>query len=156
MIENKRILNIKDFDKIEWHDCKIYGFVFDDVTYQFYIDIDFIVEWIEPINENEGFKFRIAPATLVFKNVWDVVFEIETNLSLDIDNVSMVNPHYPKNNEILPEIFEYDWTLTLQQGEISFKSIGFELYMRKSPELRPLQSLGLNERGGISFSTKTE
>lgn len=152
MIENKKVYTTKDFEVLNWHDCKIYGFAFDDATFKFYLDIDFIIEWINPLNEDDGYKFKIAPATLVFENVWNLVFDIETNLALSIDDVSMLNPHFPKNKDYLPEIMEYDWTITLLQGEISFKSIGFELYIKKSPEIVIEQALGLNERGGISFS----
>jgi hypothetical protein len=155
MIEdNKYLLTIKDFDNLEWHDCKIYGLAFDDVAYKFYLDIDFILEWIKPLNEDEGYKFKIAPATLIYHNAWDVRFDIDTNLSLDIDSISMKNPHSPKNNAVLPDTLEYDWVIELQQGAISFKSIGFELYIRKSPVINQMQTLGLIERGGISFSAK--
>lgn len=66
----------------------------------------------------------------------------------------MENPHLPKNKEILPEKMEYDWIIELQQGKISFKSIGFELFIRKLPEILETQSLSLATRGGISFSNE--
>ena len=76
MIENKHVYNTKDFDALEWHDCKIYGLAFDEVTFRFYLDIDFIIEWISPLPEGKGYKFKIAPATLIFNNVWNLVFDI--------------------------------------------------------------------------------
>jgi hypothetical protein len=154
MTENIRVYTTKDFDALNWHDCKIYGLAFDDVSFKFYIDIDLIIEWINPIGKDGGYKFKIAPATLVFENVWNLVFDIDTNLTLSIDDVSMQNPHLPKNKDYIPEIMEYDWVISLLQGEISFKSIGYEIYIRKSPEIRQEQTLGLKERGGVSFSTK--
>ena len=150
---DKNIITVKDFDNLNWHDCKIYGLSFDDVNYKFFLDIDFIFEWIQSSNNDKGYMFKIAPATLVFHNVWDVNFNIDTNLSLDIDNISMNNPRFPKNKDVLPEIFEYDWCIELLQGAISFKSIGFELHVRKPPIMMQMQSFGLKERGGISFST---
>lgn len=44
---------------------------------------------------------------------------------------------------------EYDWNIVLQQGEISFNSIGFEIYIRKSPEIINKYSFVLSERGGV-------
>jgi hypothetical protein len=158
MENNNRIINEKtvffvgDFDKLKWHDCKIYGFMFDDINYKFYLDIDFIVEWIDPINEHEGYKFKVAPATLVFHNAWDIIFDIETNLSLEIDDVVMSNPHEAKNKEVVLSKPEYDWHIELQQGDIFFKSIGFELYLRKPSILTENQTFGLEARGGVSFS----
>jgi hypothetical protein len=146
------IFSTKDFAEINWHDCKIHGLAFDEVEFKFYLDIDFIIEWIEPLSNEDGYKFKVAPATLVFRNVWNLVFDLDTNLALDIDSVSMQNPHYPKNKDYIHEEYEYDWNIVLQQGEISFNSIGFEIYVRKSPEIRNEQSYVLKERGGVSFS----
>lgn len=154
MIENKQVYTTIDFKNLNWHDCKIYGFAFDETKFKFYLDIDLIFEWIKLSNEDEGYQFKIAPATLVFENVWNLIFDIDTNLSLSIDNVLMQNPHFPRNKEFLSEIKEYDWAIKLLQGEITFKSIGFELYIRKSPEITQEQTIDLDRRGGISFSTK--
>ena len=156
MTEDKHVYNTIDFDHLDWHDCKIHGLAFDEATFKFYLDIDFIIEWFNPLTEEEGYKFIIAPATLIFNNVWNLEFDIDTNLSLDIDSIVMQNPHPPKNKDFLSEIQEYDWILILQQGEITFNSIGFELYIRKSPEIRQEQSFGWNERGGISLKTNIQ
>ncbi len=151
MDKNDFKFSTKDFTEINWHDCKIHGLAFDEVEFKFYLDIDLILEWIEPLSNEDGYKFKVAPATLIFSNVWNLVFDIDTNLALDIDSVSMQNPHYPKNKDYVHEN-EYDWNIVLQQGEISFNSIGFEIYIRKSPEIRDEQSFVLKERGGIFFS----
>ncbi|MGE5383671.1 MAG: hypothetical protein ACM3PX_09615 [Omnitrophica WOR_2 bacterium] len=152
MIKNNFIFSTKDFDNINWHDFKIHGFAFDEVEFKFYLDIDLIIEWIEPLSNEDGYRFKIAPATIIFMNVWNVVFDIDTNLALDIDNVSMQNPKSPKNKDQIQDNTEYDWKIGLHQGEISFKSIGFEIYIRKSPEIRKEQSLLIKERGGVSFA----
>ena len=145
-----RILTIKNFENISWHDCKIFGLAFDELKYKLYFDIDFISEWVMPENNKKYYKLRIAPATLVFNNVWDINFEIDTNLSLDIDNVVKRNPHASKNK---PMEVEYDWSIELLQGEITFKSIGFKLYLRNEPQILSLKDRSLIKRGGVSFST---
>ena len=146
------IFSTKDFAVINWHDFKIHGLAFDEAEFKLYLDIDLIIEWIEPLSSEDGYRFMIAPATLVFRNVWNLIVDIDTNLALDIDSVSMQNPHYPKNKDCVQDENEYDLNIGLQQGEISFSSSGFEIYIRKSPEIRQGQSLVLKERGGISFS----
>lgn len=147
MNKNNFIFSTKDFTKINWHDCKIHGLAFDEDEFKFYLDIDLILEWIEPSSNEEGYKFKLAPATLIFRNVWSLVLDIDTNLALDIDSVSMQNS---KNKDYAQD--EYNWNIVLQQGEISFRSIGFEIYIRKPPEIRDEQSFVLKERGGVSFS----
>jgi hypothetical protein len=62
----------------------------------------------------------------------------------------------PRNKEILPDSLEYDWTIELQEGEITFRSIGFDLYCRSLPRRTNMQCLSLEERGGFSFSTPGE
>ena len=84
---------------------------------------------------------------MIFRKVWSLVLDIDTNLALDIDSVSMQNS---KNKDYAQD--EYNWNIVLQQGEISFRSIGFEIYIRKPPEIRDEQSFVLKERGGVSFS----
>ena len=152
MNKNNFIFSTKDFAEINWHDCKSHGLAFDEVEFKFYLHVDLILEWIEPLSNEDGYKFKVVPATLIFRNVWNLVFNIDTNLALDIDSVSMQNPHCPKNKDYVQDENEYDWNIVLQQGEISFNSIGFEIYIRKSPEIRDEQSFLLKERGGISFS----
>lgn len=147
MNKNNFIFSTKDFAKINWHDCKIHGLAFDEDEFKFYLDIDLILEWIEPSSNEDGYKFKLAPATLIFRNVWSLVLDIDTNLALDIDSVSMQNS---KNKDYAQD--EYNWNIVLQQGEISFRSIGFEMYIRKPPEIRDEQSFVLKERGGVSFS----
>ena len=153
VLNERKIFLTEDFTKLEWHDCKVYGFAFDETSYKFYLDIDFIVEWISPKDGEENYKFRVAPATLVFSNAWDVKFDIDCNLSLEIDSIQMCNPHDAKNKEVVSSKLEYDWHIELQQGDIFFKSIGFELYLRKPSILLDSQTLGVEDRGGISFST---
>lgn len=48
------------------------------------------------------------------------------------------------------------WTKKLLQGEITFKANGFEIHIRRMPEIMQEQSSGMKESGGISFSTKKE
>ena len=147
----KRILTIKDFESIIWHDCKIYGFAFDDSKYKLYFDIDFINEWIKPQEKEKRYKLKITPATLVFSNVWDVNFDIDTNLSLDIDSVVKKNPHISRNK---PQKMEYEWEMELLQGKITFKSIEFKIYFRDKPQILNFGDRTLIKRGGVSFSTK--
>lgn len=75
--------------------------------------------------------------------MWDVCFDIETNLALENDEISMNNPRPPKNKDILPEALEFDWIITLQPGQVSFKSVWYELNFREKPILLLEQFFGL-------------
>lgn len=143
--------NVNDcsIESLNFHDCKIYAVGFNNEKSEFLIDIDFINEWIESENE---YMFRVFPCTLVFENAWNVEIDISTDIDLIIDSITCVNPRIPKNIDYLPPLTkEYDWSIELLQGQIQFTSIGFHAYQRGESKISKSQSLGLNERGGVSL-----
>ena len=150
----KLIWDENDFEQMGWHDSKIYAIAFKDENFELALDIDYIVEWIHPVGDETHFKFHLAPATLVFRNVWDLKINIESNLDLEISDIHRDNPHQPKNAKQVQESIEYDWRIETNDGEITFKSIGYKQYFRKPPVLSNLQTLALRERGGISFEER--
>jgi len=93
---------------------------------------------------------------VVLENVYDLTFDIgPTTPGLTIDFVTKENPQRPKNSEYIKRDTEYDWTIEMQEGIISFKSAGFKQYVRQPPKLLRTQKLTLEERGGLSFATTT-
>ena len=65
-----------DFERIQWHDNAIHAFriVEGEVCGDLVLDIDFIVEWLPPV---EGaYRFRVAPSNLTFHEVSDLVVSI--------------------------------------------------------------------------------
>jgi hypothetical protein len=46
----------------------------------------------------------------------------------------------------------YEWKIDLQEGDINFKSSGFNQIVRQKPVFTDGQFLTLEERNGISFS----
>lgn len=135
----------KDFEKMGWHDNHVYGLAFNE-DFKFVLDIDYILEWVHP-NENETYiKFLVAPATLVFKNVRDLVIDFEGGLEIEIEEIQREEIKNAKR-------VEYDWRIVTGVGLIYFKSSGYEQYIRNPPKLIENQKIGLNDRGGISFET---
>jgi hypothetical protein len=61
-----------------WHDATVWAVAFLatdpretlDSSGELALDIDYIVQWIEPVPPDEYFTFTVAPATLVFNDVW--------------------------------------------------------------------------------------
>lgn len=136
----------KDFDTMGWHDNHIYALAFNEEDFKLLLDIDYILEWVHP-NENETyFKFWIAPATLVFKNVKDLSINIEGSLDIEIEEIQ--REEVKNGNRV-----EYDWKIVTGIGLICFTSSGYEQFIRKTPKLIDNQKIGLNYRGGISFET---
>lgn len=149
----KHIWDENDFEQMGWHDSKIYAIAFKDESFEFLLDIDYILEWIHPKEDESNFKFWLAPSTLIFRNVWDLNFSLETNLNLEIQDIHRVNPRPPKNSKRIEESLEYDWTIETNNGEITFKAVGYKQYIRSAPILLDSQKISLDQRGGISFDT---
>ncbi|MDQ6785521.1 MAG: hypothetical protein M3033_01695 [Acidobacteriota bacterium] len=139
-----------DFEQMNWHDTRVYAVAFAADAYEIIFDIDYIFEWIHPTKGETYFRFWIAPATLVFENVYD----IEMNLSetdFELDFVERKEPRKPKNAEFINRETEWLWLLEAQRGSIGFHSAGYKQYIRKNPVFGQAQSLEMDERGGISF-----
>jgi hypothetical protein len=115
-------------------------------------DIDYIFEWIDPEPNETYFKFWVAPATHVFKNVHDVDFEIDSyNGQLEIDNIKREDESAPINAGFIGKASEWLWTIECQEGEIKFRSVGYELFIRATPLLNQSQTLD-RKAHGISFA----
>ena len=143
-MENEHQWAESDFDNMEWHDCPIYSVTFSNNN-ELIFDIDYILKWIEPNNSDGLFSFWIAPATLCFKNVYNL--KIESNIiNFIIVTIYRNNPKQPKNIKYIQNDIEYDWHIETTEGEITFTSVGYNQHTRKHPILTNNQYLGLNER----------
>jgi hypothetical protein len=97
-----------DFDIMGWHDSKIHALAFVPEDFEIAFDIDYIFQWIHPKPNETYFKFWVAPATLVFENVHDVEFDIESyNGDLEIDGVTRKDPGKPLNAQFIGK--DVDW-----------------------------------------------
>jgi hypothetical protein len=141
----------EDFREMSWHDVVIHGFATNNEmlsgpdeeprfeSQDLLFDIDYVLNWRESLVEGRA-GFRISPATLVFAEVSDL-------------NVNFRSESGP------PLIVIYTierkgrrWTISLNEGQISFDSAGFKQYIRREPVLKShFTYLTDSERGGFSF-----
>jgi hypothetical protein len=137
-----------------WHDNVIYAIQFDlgepdkqDWRSNLVFDIDFIAEWLcEAPGE---FRFRVAPATLIFHDVGDLSIQIDQGDSggrtamfeWSIDKVTRIR---------LDRTFDYwRWTIALNMpagGKIEFCASGFTQTLRAAPRIVSEQRLPRSER----------
>jgi hypothetical protein len=80
----KKIWTESDFDIMDWHDSPVYSLAFyseaSSLTTELMFDIGYIFKWIDPIPPTRNFSFWIAPATIVFKNVYNLSIQISQTL----------------------------------------------------------------------------
>lgn len=146
----KWIWSDADFQQMVWHDVRVHAFSFVPNSFELLLDIDYIFEWISHAAGETYFKFRIAPATLVFENVYEIRMELD-DTDFELDYIDREAPRTPKNAEYINRETEWQWHLEAQRGGMSFRSIGYKQYIRKNPVLSKLQTLDMDSRGGISF-----
>lgn len=139
-----------DFEQMTWHDCKVHAIAFDTIKNEILFDIDFILKWVLVGQYENQYHFIVAPATLVFRNVYDISLNLLT-VEFIIDKIERENPIKPKNSAYIKEQVEYDWSIETTNGVISFKSVGFNQYLRKEPIISNCQYLNLVERGGVAY-----
>jgi len=151
----KTLWSTADFESMGWHDSVIYGLSltsdFDTKESELMLDIDYIFQWNSPETPTTHYTFWVAPCTLVFENVLNIHFKMETSLMLspemeisDINRLEEID-----RGEAFPRATK--WQVELQDGDLFFEADGFEQYVRQLPSYSESQRLSLTVRGGISF-----
>jgi hypothetical protein len=152
---DKTIWTQDDYEQMGWHDCSIYGLVFLPVKEthitNLVFDIDYIFKWVNPINPGQPISFWVSPCTLVFKDTFALTMNVDrrngTTDMLEIADLYLVGKVEQETNKWI-----YEWSIDLQEGNINFKSIGFDQIVRQKPILTHGQCLTLDEREGVSFT----
>jgi hypothetical protein len=148
----KQIWSEADFDSMSWHDLHIYACAFLEQDGEFALDVDYILEWIDPQPPDVHYRFWVAPATLVFENVYDLKMDIGPwQLELSLETMTRSDPKSARSAQFIAKNTEWLWRLDAHEGEITFRSVGYRLFVRSAPVLLASQTLEMSARGGISF-----
>ncbi|NJK90389.1 MAG: hypothetical protein HC904_00280 [Blastochloris sp.] len=148
---SKAIWTEEDFDQMGWHDATVHALAFSTDTFELLLDIDYIYAWVDPKPPEEHFNFWISPCTLVFSNVYDFSASIELSQGLEVSDLSRVDETKPRNSDYIKREKEWKWIFDCQQGELSFRSVGFQQITRKMPTRGKRQSFSWEERGNPCF-----
>jgi hypothetical protein len=114
-----------DFDSLGWHDAQVHGLRLigeESGPGELWLDLDFILEWIEPTQDGGGYRFRVAPALLKFREV------LSLRVSLDYATLgAATGPFCIDGIERERIAYSWQWRLRLNwpNGEITFTSPGF-------------------------------
>lgn len=142
-----------DFEQMGWHDAHIHAFAFNPELFEFWLDVDYIYSWVHPTGDATHFRFWVAPVTLVFTNVHSLRFDLEWfDGCLSLQDITRSEPQSPQNTDCISKKTEWLWRLDCNEGEVTFRSVGYSQFTRRPPVFLQAQKLTLEERGGISFS----
>lgn len=148
----KRLWSEADFEQMGWHDSQIYAVAFLPESFELVLDIDYILEWVRPAEHETHFKFWVAPATLIFENIYGLKIDLEPHdISIEIQDIHREDPGKVEHGEYVGRD-EWRWLIEAQEGEISLRATGYKQYFRREPVLSTRQSLEMSVRGGLSFS----
>ena len=139
----KSIWTDKDFDQMGWHDNRIYQI---SVTEDLALDIDYIFQWNKPELEGLSFTFWAAPATLVFKKVQHLTFDLDTAFD-DAIEIEYIEREFLEDGIL--------WTIITHQGDFRFMSDGFQQFVRQEPFFQFGQTIPFLERFGRSIEQTT-
>ena len=155
----KKVWTENDFEKMGWHDCNIYGLIFQNTnadnkyTTDLIFDIDYIFKWVSPIPPKSNFSFWVSPCSLIFTDAFALTIDIDrrggTTDLLEIEDLYLIDKIEQEKNKWI-----YEWSIDLQEGKINFKSSGFKQIVRQNPIFTESQALTLNQRNGINFDIK--
>ncbi|MDI1233739.1 MAG: hypothetical protein PSX81_05630 [bacterium] len=125
------IITDKNFEYLSWHDNFVYSILFPDINNNFNLIVDYIIEWINV--DNEGYKFKVAPAIITFENVDDLIIQISfgKNGDLFIEEITRDDKHLSPNGEV----FMWRYTILLNVGKIEFLSTGFHQVFTDFPKI---------------------
>ena len=117
------------------------------MTEKLELDIDYILQWNKPDIEGLPFTFWVAPATLIFKNINDIRFEIDTAFdeAVEIEDIELNKSDH-----------KIQWTIITQQGDIEFTADGFTQWIRQDPFFQFGQTISYIERCGFSLEQTTD
>jgi hypothetical protein len=141
-----------DFDHMGWHDSRVHAIAFLPDEFELCFDLDYIVQWVDPVPPASHYSFWVAPATLVFENVWDFKMAMDNPTpAFDIFGIerSDEQPSPEHGGQF------WSWTIDGVEGKISFRSSGYKQYVRRPPQHITSQVLDWEERGGLSFDRAT-
>jgi len=149
MMNERSVWDESHFDEMSWHDNHVYGLRIrkgnDCDGGELELDIDYILEWLRPTETS--FSFLLAPATLTFRDVFDLRIEIDyaaVGAAITLFSISVIKREMDSFG--LPK-----WRIELNwpKGLISFSAGGFTQNLRESPAISECQSLEGHERPAL-------
>ena len=146
----KTVWTEADFDQMSWHDVHVHAVAFRPDILELWLDIDYIFSWVAPQQTETYYSFWVAPATLIFENVYDLEFTIGSRVGeMSLQGIGRTGPSAPRFP--VTKQHEWHWLLEFNEGQMTFSSVGFTQFTRRLPTLVQTQRLGFEQRGGISF-----
>src|SRR5687768_14404558 len=113
----KSLWTESDYETMGWHDATIHAIALPTDTFEIAFDIDYILKWVDPTEEQTHFRFWVSPATLVFWNLNELSIDLEPLNELTVQRIERSDPVRPRNAEHIGRDVEWRWTIECHQGD---------------------------------------
>ena len=135
-----------DFDDMSWHDCHVHGLAIrgkGNGCADLILDLDYLTEWSHA--EDGSFRFRVAPATLVFADVFGLVMHVDyTGFAVEPFAIDAIARDL---TVAVPGLREFAYRITIHpSGAITFFGHRFVQRLRAAPIATRSQWLEPDER----------
>ena len=125
----QRRLSEDDAPVTSFHDCHIQGLLWSRERFEFAVDMQYILRWIEPDKDSANYRFLVAKARLLFHNADSVRLSMNWDkvaLDAEIDTVRIEQyRHAPSGTR--ERRFEID--LANPEGHIGLWSTSYEVLL---------------------------
>jgi hypothetical protein len=150
----KSVWTEADYAEMSWHDNHVHGLAIHAGQYgsgELELDIDYILEWLPP--EDGRYRFRLAPATLRFRDVTDLRIALDyvnptaAITPFSISAIGREERIYPNGHKT----FQWSVGVNWPEGGISFSASGYTQTIRGEPIVTTEQFLTDAERGAAAL-----
>ena len=136
-----------DYERMSWHDNHVHGLSVEERehgTGLLILDLDYILEWLP--GTLGVCTFRIAPATLTFRDVFDLKIDLDwAKVSAGMTPFSISQIHREARRHDFLWKIDVNWP----SGSITFSGTGFHQRLRAEPMVTGSQSLEPDERRSL-------
>jgi hypothetical protein len=141
-----RVLDESEAKLESFHDCHAYGLHWRRDQFIFSLDIQYILEWIEPSDAATGaYRFLVSEARLVFRSANEVKVSMDWShsaLDAEIEAVRVLGSRTTPNAQI-ERCFEIEFADP--DGTILIWSTGYEVVLLHEPVVSEVPSIPLSE-----------
>ena len=140
-----------DFDDLSWHDCRVHAWAIrgnGNGCGDLLLDVDFLTEWAHAADGS--FRFRVAPATLVFADVSGLVMRVDyTGFAVEPFRIDAIER---EPTVAVPGLREFAYRIAIEpRGAITFYGHRFVQRLRAAPVATSSQ--WLEPEGRAPFAT---
>jgi hypothetical protein len=141
-----RVLSEAEANLSSFHDCHVHGLRWRWGQFIFSLDLQYILEWIEPSNASHGaYRFLVSEARLVFHNASDLKVSMDWSgsaLDSEIAAVQVLGTRTTPNGQV-ERCFEIEFADP--DGTILVWSTGYEVVLLREPVLSQVPCIPLPE-----------